>query len=81
MSNGAECCAIGVCCPPDSQSRVDALAKIINDTAASDGRMTAEDAAACVLEHFDLANKGTLQPLLDDIAKMARHAAQKDAST
>lgn len=77
MSNGAEaCCALGICCPPASQRRVEALAKILNDTASMDGgKLDPMDAAACVLEHFDLATKGTLQPLIDDVAKMARHTA------
>jgi hypothetical protein len=71
MSNGSEeCCALGICCPPASVQQKNALAKIITDNAASP--LTADSAAACVLEHFDLAPTGQLQPMLQQIAKMAR---------
>ena len=73
MSNGSEaCCALGICCPPASQDRISALAKIITDDTDLNGKLTAEDAAACVLEHFDLAPQGTLQPLLASVARLAR---------
>lgn len=72
MSNGAEmCCAVGICCPPASAERVHALAKILEDKGAMMS-VDAHLAAACVLEHFDLAPKGTLQPLIDSIATQAR---------
>jgi len=71
MSNGSEaCCALGICCPPASAERVAALATIITDNA--NGPVTAASAAACLLEHFDLAPVGTLQPLIDQIAAMAK---------
>lgn len=71
MSNGSEaCCALGICCPPASVQQRNALAKILTDNAAVP--FTAETAAACLLEHFDLAPTGTLQPLIDAVAAMAR---------
>lgn len=73
MSNGAECCAIGVCCPPASAERLTSLAKVI----ARDSGLTHDQsirAATCVIETFDLAIKGTLQPLIDSIAAQARAA-------
>jgi hypothetical protein len=74
MSNGSEaCCAIGICCPPASAERVTALAKILTDN-TSGHALTAQEAAACVLEHFDLAIKGTLQPLIDSVVFLSKHA-------
>ncbi len=71
MSNGSEaCCALGICCPPASLQQKTALAKILTDNAAAP--LTAESAAACLLEHFDLAPTGTLRPLIDAVAMMAR---------
>lgn len=73
MSNGSEaCCAIGICCPPEAAARVTALAKIISDDSLVGAQ--AHAAAVCVLEHFDLAPKGTLQPLYDAILVLAKHA-------
>lgn len=74
MSNGAEmCCAVGICCPPASAERVHALAKILADKGSMKA-INAHLAAACVLENFDIAPKGTLQPLIDSIATQARAA-------
>ncbi len=73
MSNGSEaCCALGICCPPASAERVSALAKIITDNTDVNGKLSAEDAAQCILEHFDLAPQGTLQPMLTAVAHLAR---------
>lgn len=54
MSNGSEaCCALGICCPPASQSRREALAKImIDDGCEPKAAMIAVDA---VLSRFALA--------------------------
>ncbi len=74
MSNGAECCAIGVCCPGDDAARSASLAKIL----VRDGGISkdaSEKAASCVIETFDLALKGTLEPLIESITKMAKHQA------
>ena len=74
MSNGQEqCCAAGICCPPNSEQRIAALAKVIADNVSHDQTIpTWLNAARCVLEHFDLAPKGTLQPFIDAVATMAR---------
>lgn len=73
MSNGSEaCCALGICCPPASAEQTAALAKIITDDTDINGKLTAADAAACVLEHFDLAPKGTIQDFVKQIARLAR---------
>lgn len=72
MSNGSEaCCALGICCPPASVERITALAKILTDNTDAN-KFTPMDAAACLLEHFDLAPKGTLEDLLRQISKLAR---------
>ncbi len=73
MSNGSEaCCILGICCPPASAERVTALAKVITDNTDINGKLTAEEAATCVLEHFDLAPQGTLLPLMAAVAHLAR---------
>ena len=74
MSNGSEaCCALGICCPPASAEQIAGLAKILTDNAAR-GKFTAESAATVILEHFDLAPKGMLQPLLVEAVRMSKHA-------
>ena len=54
--------------------RTKALARILADNSLKLDEHAAELAAACVLEHFDLAPKGTLQPFIDSIVGMAKHA-------
>ena len=61
--NGHVCCILGVCCPPGSAEQLDALAKEMS----KDLGVTPEHTrryAAWVLQHFDLAPKGTVTPLL-----------------
>ena len=71
MSNGEVCCLLGVCCPPASR-RVRAVAVISADTGLSTAE--AEKAFDWFDVRFDFAAKGTLQPLIDDIVKQAKHA-------
>ena len=73
-SNGAECCAIGACCPPGSPQQSAALAKIVRrDSGLTEDQ--AARAAARVLESFDLVPKGTGGPLVQAIAEAVRHGA------
>jgi hypothetical protein len=71
--NGEVCCILGVCCPPGSEAQSAALAKeLTNDMVCSDTE--ARVVAAWLLKHFDLAPKGTVAPIITEIAKMARKA-------
>lgn len=75
MSNGAVCCILGVCCPPESPSQRVALAQELeHDTGVP--MEYCETVAAQILKDYDLAPKGTLQAFKDAIAKMVRHRAQ-----
>ena len=67
MSNGAECCAILVCCPP--AQRRSALVKIF----CTDGldEMAAGVAADAIESRFALAPK-SLGPVIMEIAAMAK---------
>ncbi len=62
-------CVTGVCCPPEQRQRV--LAKAIEDYCHCDA-VTAGIIADWILETFDLAPHGTLGPLVDAIARLAR---------
>jgi hypothetical protein len=75
MSNGSEaCCALGICCPPASAEQTEALATIIDHNNKSKGPLTPHDAALVVLENFDLAPKGLLQPMLMEAVRLSKHA-------
>ena len=76
-------CILAVCCPPERAAA--ALAKLMQDElgpADSTGifrepdwpitKDTAERVAAWIMKRFDLAEKGTLQPLKQSIARLAR---------
>ena len=69
MSDGEVCCILGVCCPP-AVRRERAVAQIANET----GLMVVD--AATVFDwfdaRFDFAPKGTIQGLIDQVAKDAR---------
>ena len=70
--NGEVCCILGVCCPADSQERLKAMTKtIVTDTGVSEEH--AAPFAEWLIEHFDLAPKGSLQGFKDAIVKMVRH--------
>lgn len=69
--NGAGNCIYAICCPPRSAQQKRALA---GEMAKALGG-TAEDhlqAASWMVENFDLAPTGTLQPFKDAIARFAR---------
>lgn len=64
-----ECCILGICC--DDVKRVDALAqKLADETSLNEHQ--AEVAAQFMRDHYDLAPKGTIQPLIDLVAAEAR---------
>ena len=74
MSNGAECCAIGVCCPPASEGqRVAAAAIVARDAGCSP--VDARRMVDALLVHVAFAPK-SFEPLLAEIlAKAANHGA------
>lgn len=74
MSNGEFCCAIGVCCPPDSVERRNAL---VNELAYGIGADAAEPTLGLIADwliaNVDMAPKGTLN--LEQVAAMAKRGA------
>lgn len=75
MSNGAANCYLAVCCPPDSDAQRQALRSTYHKESGRSSvvrRAGADDALDWILQNFDLAPKGTLQPFKDAIAKLAR---------
>lgn len=69
MSNGEVCCLLGVCCPPSARKPK------ASATMARDLGLTVDQASQAFDwfdSRFDFAPKGTLQPLIDSIATMAR---------
>jgi hypothetical protein len=70
MSNGAECCALQICCPP-AEARLALIAKF--------QQVSGYDADGCtkivdyLRSEFALAPK-SFQAVIDDIADMAKHA-------
>lgn len=75
MANGDPVinCALLICCPPLSQESEKAVASLLVSYGGLD-EATAKRAAPAVQKCFDLAEKGTLQPLKDSIARLARGA-------
>jgi hypothetical protein len=72
--NGEVCCILGICCPPNSAEQTNALAaELVKDKVCSENP-EAHKVAHWVLKHFDLAPKGTVAPLVTEIARMARSA-------
>ena len=69
MSNGEVCCLLQVCCPPDLREDI-AVKHIKQDMGVPEEHARA--AFCWIAERFDLAPKGTVQPLIDAIATMAR---------
>ncbi len=69
-------CVLTVCCPPAEAEA--ALAKMIHKGVGPGNpdedwpitEDTAQRVAAWMLKHFDLAEKGTLQPLKDSIVRV-----------
>lgn len=73
MSNGAECCVLGVCCPPSSAEQRVALMKIlVRDTGCGD--RDAGAVADCLLKQFAFAPK-SLEPFVAEIVHLARKHA------
>ncbi len=69
MSNGEVCCILSICCPP-AQVRpklVSELQKVSGYDADGCGKI-----ADFLLTRFDFAPKGTVQPLIDSVAAMAK---------
>lgn len=66
-------CLLSICCPPERYLEVMAKFLVERGVEAS----AAEAAAKALHETFDLAPKGTLQPLIQAVAKLARGEAYK----
>lgn len=64
-----ECCILGVCC--DATKRLDALAEKLQADLHVNAHQASE-IAVWIRDHYDLAPKGTIQPLIDLIAAEAR---------
>jgi hypothetical protein len=80
MANGQRNCILWICCPPGSEESAKALAKEIaaevrlGGGAEYKGEVFAPPYAVArfILDNFDLAPKGSLQPLKDAIRDYAR---------
>ena len=65
MSNGAECCILGICCPP-AEARASLVTKLAS--------MPSHEAAAdYLLAEFDFAPKGSLAPFKEAIVALVKH--------
>ncbi len=72
MSNGSECCALLICCPPAEQRA--ALVKIfVRDTGCDEKE--AGEVADVVLKHFALAPKAFEAVVLDIVERAKKHFA------
>ena len=68
MSNGAECCAIGVCCPPASAQQRAALVKIaVRDTGCDPA--TAAKIVEALSVHVAFAPK-TIEPFIQHVVSL-----------
>lgn len=76
MSNGEVCCILGICCPPEQRQQK--LTSFIVDSLGCDEKV-ADTLSTLIDVNFDLAPKGTLQPLVDAVSQMAvKHSHDKD---
>ena len=81
--NGLGNCIYEICCPPRSEGAVKALAEEMEKAGMGQGIATAERVvhlraiARWMLDTFDLAPKGTLQPLKDAVRDYAREGYVK----
>lgn len=71
------CCILAVCCPGGSDRQREALATALEGAYQDhpDGigaRSVYRQHADWILDHFDLAPKGTLDPLKGEIARLAK---------
>lgn len=78
MSNGAQCCALEICCPPNADGSpdpkaVEALAKFFGQENGTLSPLTATVAARRILEHFELADRGSLTALKASMVQHAKH--------
>ena len=67
-------CLLSICCPPERQTAV--MATFLRERGV-DGH-AAEATAKVICECFDVAPKGTLQPFIQEIARLARGVNYKD---
>ena len=67
-------CLLSICCPPERQMAV--MATFLRERGVDEP--AAEASAKAICECFDLAPKGTLQPFIQEIARLARGANYKD---
>lgn len=77
MSNGHANCIFAVCCPPESEARVKALAEEMAEQVREGAVGSYEDIARWVLKNYDLAPPGSLQAFKDEIARLAREGHVK----
>ena len=66
-------CLLSICCPPARQEEV--MATFLQSRGVN--KHAAEASAKVLCECFDLAPKGTLQPFIQEIARLARGADYK----
>lgn len=74
MSNGAECCVLGVCCPPNSVDQRAALVKILVREQCCD-EAAAGRVSDCLMREFAFAPK-SLEPFVQEIVHLARKHAE-----
>jgi hypothetical protein len=72
MSNGAECCALLICCPPSEQRA--ALVKIFCKEGCDDA--SAQIAADAIQRRFALAPKSFESVVIEIVAKAKKHAQE-----
>jgi len=64
-------CLLAICCPPARRQEV--LTKLLIEKGVD--ASAAESCAKVILETFDLAPKDTMQPLIQEVARLARGEA------
>lgn len=74
--NGEVNCILGVCCPPGGEGQRAALTREMNKSLGSNG--DCRKYADWMIDNFDLAPKGSLQPFKDEVARLAREGHTKD---
>lgn len=74
MSNGAQCCALEICCPAGPTARAALITEIMHGTSCTVAE--ASVFAEWLQHNFDLAPRGTLQPLKEAIVRLVREAQE-----
>lgn len=64
-------CLLSICCPPERRHEV--MVKLLVEKGVD--ASAAAQCATVVLASFDLAPKNTLQPLIQEVARLARGEA------